>query len=70
MLVKNEYALWLVDLGMQTNFTPINIHAENENAFTWSCEQGHLEVAKWLVDLGSRTNFTPIDIHADNEMSL
>ena len=30
---------------------PINIHADDESAFRWSCESGHLEVAKWLCEI-------------------
>ena len=52
-----EVAKWLVDLGMQKNFTPIDIHADDECAFRYSCKNGHLEVAKWLVDLGYAKKF-------------
>ena len=56
-------AKWLLDLGFQKNFTPINIHAYEEWAFRYSCVNGHLEIARWLVDLGFQKNFTPINIH-------
>ena len=29
----------------------INIHANNESAFQWSCKNSNLEVAKWLIKL-------------------
>ena len=78
-----EIAQWLIDLGMQKNFTPIDIHAKCEVAFQrtwknirykstfqWSCTNGQLEIAKWLVDLSMQKNFTPIDIHAHNEYAF
>ena len=43
-----EIAKWLVDLSMQKNFTPINIHACNEYAFQLSCEYGHLESSQMV----------------------
>ena len=27
------------------------IHAEDEEAFRYACNNGHLEVAKWIVDI-------------------
>jgi len=30
----------------------VNIHANDESAFRWSCGNGHMDVAKWLVSLG------------------
>ena len=75
-----EIAKWLIDLDMQKNFTPIDIHAhcetgfrwnrengQHKNTFQWSCGNGQLEIAKWLIDLGTQKNFTPIDIHVYEE---
>ena len=31
----------------------VNIHANNDEAFRLSCEDGHIEVAKWLYTLDS-----------------
>ena len=40
----------------------VDIHAENDWAFSSSCGNGHLEVAKWLYQLDGKIN-----IHADND---
>jgi ankyrin repeat protein len=40
-----------------------NIHANDEEAFRWSCRLGHLKVAKWLWDISNHK----INIHAKNE---
>jgi hypothetical protein len=39
-----EMAQWLWSIGNET----IDIHAYREDAFMWSCENGHLEVAQRL----------------------
>jgi len=54
-------------IGIELN-SPIDIHAENEGAFAWSCCNGYLQIAKWLYKLGIESNF-PIDIHANNEFA-
>ena len=43
----------------------INIHANNEFIFLWSCENGYLEVAKWLWSLNQNIN-----IHANDEFAF
>lgn len=39
----------------------IDIHAENELAFRYACNNGHLDIIKWIYSLSE------IDIHADND---
>ena len=38
-------------------FNDIDIHEDDDAAFRYSCENGHLEIAKWLVDLSLQKNF-------------
>ena len=67
-----KIAKWLVNLSIQKNFIPINIHAQNEYAFRWSCEKGYLEIAKWLVELGVRINMNAkwiSTVRLNNEMT-
>ena len=52
---------------MSEGNTPINIHANNEDAFRLSCENGHTETAKWLWGLSMSEGNTPINIHANDE---
>ena len=59
-LMKELFVKWLVELSLQKNFTPINIHVYNEHAFRLSCDYGHLKIAKWLINLSLQINFTPI----------
>ena len=40
----------------------IDISADNEYAFRWACENGHLELAQWLYLIKPT-----IDISANNE---
>ena len=52
---------------MRTHFPQqggIDIHASNECAFKWSCENGRLDVAQWLREIGS------INIHVDDECAF
>ena len=77
-LVKNDHitvAKWLYSLG------EVNIHADNEYAFRWSCKMDRLTVAKWLYSLGEGMDRTDpssparkgqgyVDIHADNEYAF
>ena len=39
----------------------INIHANDEYAFKWSCFNNHHNIAKWLIKLGSKPGFGQID---------
>ena len=58
-------AQWLYELGIKNN-QPINIHANNEFLFRWSCENGHINITQWLYELSLKNN-QPINIHVDNE---
>ena len=40
------------------------------DAFRWSCENGHTETAKWLWGLSMSDGNTPINIHANNEYAF
>ena len=54
----------------QDDETPIDIHAGDEEAFRWSCGNGHFKIAKWLYHLGQQPDETPIDIHARNDFAF
>ena len=43
---------------------PIDIHANNDEAFRMACCWGHLETAQWLYSLGD------VDIHTDDEYAF
>ena len=47
------------------NSDKIDISAENEQAFSYACEFGHLEIAKWLFLIKP-----DIDISAENEYAF
>ena len=51
-------------------YSKIDIHADNELAFRWSCQNGHKEMAQWLIQLGESNGYSKIDIHADNELAF
>ena len=38
----------------------INVHAQEESAFRWTCENGHLEVVNRLIELNEHQY---IDVH-------
>ena len=52
----------------------INIHANNEVVFRWSCKNGRLELAKWLIEVSQTKNEYVktglINIHANMEDSF
>ena len=48
----------------------INIHANDENAFRSSCENGHIETVKYLIELANQPNYQQINIHADDEYAF
>ena len=41
----------------------INIYADNECAFRWSCSNGKLDVAKWLIELSGQEKYQKININ-------
>lgn len=43
----------------------INIHADNEYAFRWSCHNGCVDIVQFLLSLNDK-----IDIHAENECAF
>lgn len=45
-----------------SNLCRIDVSAENEQAFSYACEFGKLEIAKWLLQIQPN-----IDISAENE---
>jgi len=53
-----------------TENNKINIRAEDDFAFRWSCQNGHLEVAKWLIKLSQSEGFNLIDIHVGSEYAF
>ena len=46
--------------------SPIDIHAREEYAFRWSCQNGHLKIVEYLINYANSIN-SPIDIHARGE---
>jgi hypothetical protein len=53
-----EMAKWLHSLGR------IDIHADDDSAFLWSCAGGCVEIAKWLHSLGG------INIHVHHDRAF
>ena len=49
----------------QNNTDRIDISAETEQAFSYACEFGHLEIAQWLLQIKP-----DIDISAENEYAF
>ncbi len=43
------------------NLCKINIHANNEEAFTYSCIYGRIDIAKWIYSIGKKEK--EINIH-------
>jgi ankyrin repeat protein len=43
----------------------IDVSAENEQAFSYACEFGHLDIAKWLLEIKP-----DIDVSAENEYAF
>ena len=53
-ICKRGFLEYVVDLF---NRHEINIHADNDNAFQWSCGNGHLTTAQWLIKLGESNGY-------------
>ena len=49
--------------------SPIDIHAEEEYAFGWTCDRGHISIVKYLINYANLIN-SPIDIHAHDEYAF
>ena len=49
--------------------TNIDIHANNDEAFQWSCDNGHLAMAQWFYQVSINTN-KKINIHDRNELTF
>lgn len=64
--INTHYNIYSDLSNSQKNRKKIDIHANNEAAFTFACQNGHLEVAKWLVDLSIKYK-SLINIHIENE---
>ena len=45
---------------------PINIHANNEEAFIEACSNGHCEIVKFIINIADERK-SPINIHVQNE---
>ena len=48
----------------------IDIHADNESAFRWSCANGHIQAARWLINLGESEEYGKININANDEFAF
>ena len=55
-------------MSLKKEYGKIDIHANNEYAFRWSCYNGNLEIVKWLLSL--KEEYGKIDIHADDESAF
>jgi hypothetical protein len=51
----------------ETTSTKIDIHANEEHAFCYTCAHGYLDVAKWLYSIADATK---IDIHTRDEYAF
>ena len=54
-----------LDIAKYETYPDIDININDEYAFRWSCENGHLDVAKWLYEIKPI-----IDISADDEWAF
>ena len=66
-LCKKGDLIWLQQL-LQLN-PDINISAINDEAFRYTCANGHLHVAQWLLQV-SKKRGQDIDISAENEFAF
>jgi hypothetical protein len=42
----------------------VNVHADNDFAFRFACENGHLETARWVYTLGG------VNVHACDDLAF
>ena len=61
MLLKNGHLDAIKSLWKE-NQNVIDIHADDEYVFRYSCINGHLDIAQWLWEISNGT----INIHDDN----
>ena len=66
-----EVAKWLLDILAETRpwrvpNNKININANDDYAFRFSCENGHLKITKWLLNITDNK----ININADNDCAF
>ena len=53
--------------SLLNRYDKINIHDQNEYAFTQCCIRGHIIMAKWLINLGENHGYGKINLHGIDE---
>ena len=51
-------------------FGRVDIHVDNEYAFRWACDNGHIEIVKLLLSDEVTNKFGKVNIHVDNEYTF
>ena len=67
---RTDIAQWLYEKSKEDGNTKVNINAQGDYAFIWSCANGHLATAQWLYEKSKENGNTKVNINAQGDYAF